>query len=141
MHNAARRAVYPAGTKGDSTNVNALQDLIQSWIDAEPGRSERALARKAHLGESTVNAIMRDPYQLPRRATRQKLARALDLPLATVEEAAAAAVGFHTVHLDSESQEMHAWAALLDDLPPADRDELWEIGRMKLRRMKEERGE
>lgn len=117
--------------------MNALQRLIQDWIDAEPGRSERSLARKAGLGESSVNAIMRrdDPVLMPRTKTRKVLAQAMGLPERIVHDAAAAAATFRVEA--SSSAEVQGWLALLEELPADRREELWEIGRMYLQRVKD----
>lgn len=122
-------------------SVNALQQLIQQWLDAEPGRSIRDLARRGGFrSPSTLHALMaRDaPASLPRKETLRKLAHGLEQPMATVESAAAEAAGFRAEKLDGESQEVQAWLALLGDLPESKRQELWEIGRLYLRRLKDE---
>ena len=120
--------------------MNALQQLIQDWIDAEPGRSVRVLAKQADMSHNTIYAILQrqDPAGMPRRETLEALARGLRLPVATVQEAAAEAAGFNVAELDPESQEVQAWVALLGDLPAQRRQELWEIGRLYLRRAQEE---
>ena len=119
--------------------MNALQLLIQDWINAEPGRSVRVLARQAKMSHNTIYAILQreEPVGMPQRKTLEDLARGLGLPLATVREAAAEAAGFRVEELDPESQEVQAWVALLGDLPPERRQELWEIGRLYLRMTKE----
>lgn len=120
-------------------SMNALQQLIQAWIDAEPERSVRVLARRGKMSHNTIYALMnRDaPASMPRQATLEGLSRGLGLPLTAVREAAADAAGFRVEELDSESQEVQAWVALLTDLPEERRQELWEIGRLYLRRAKE----
>lgn len=133
--------MYDAATEGDSYKVNALQRLIQDWLDAEPGRSIRGLASLSGISSpSTLHALMNrtEPASLPRKTTLRKLARGLGLPLHAVDAAAAAAAGFHVEPVDADSAEMQGWVALLDGLSEQDRRELWEIGRLKLRRMKEQ---
>lgn len=121
--------------------MNPLQQLIQDWVDTDPGNSVGLLAKRSELSRNTIYAIMQRevPAGLPRRDTLQRLAKGMGVPARQVEEAAAKAAGFRVDHeLDPESQEIQAWLALLDDLPSDRRTELWEIGRMYLRRAKEE---
>lgn len=120
--------------------MNALQQLIQDWIDAEPGRSVGVLATRAKMPRNTIYAILdrAAPAGMPRDVTLEKLARGMGVPLSMVKEAAASAAGYRVNELDPESQEIQAWLAMLGELPPQRRSELWEIGRLYLRRVKEE---
>lgn len=122
---------------GDDPIVNALQQLIQAWLDADPSHSIGLLAKRGGLPRNTIYALMNrtDPAGMPRRDTLRKIATGIGQPARVVEEAAAQAAGYRVDHdLDPESQETQAWLALLEDLPPQRRTELWEIGRMYLRR-------
>lgn len=121
-------------------DMNALQRLIQDWVDAEPGRSVRVLARRANMSHNTIYALLNraDPVGLPQKKTLEDLARGLGLPYSQVREAAVEAAGYRVEALDSDSQEVAAWVALLGELSPERRTELWEIGRLYLRRMKDE---
>jgi hypothetical protein len=119
--------------------VNALQQLIQDWIDADPSHGVGLLAHRSGLSRNTIYAIMeRDqPAGRPQRKTIEGLAKGLGLGVGQVDEAATRAAGYRVESgLDPESQEVQAWIALLDDLPPERRTELWEIGRLYLRRAK-----
>lgn len=120
-------------------DMNALQRLIVQWLDAEPERSVRVLARRGEMSHNTIYALLKrpEPASMPRRETLEGLSRGLGLPLTKVREAAAEAAGFRVEELDAESQEVQAWIALLTDLPEDRRQELWEIGRLYLRRAKE----
>jgi len=121
--------------------VNALQQLIQAWLDADPAHSVGLLAHRGKVSRNTIYAIMGrdDPAGLPRKSTLEGIAKGIGQPLAVVREAASQAAGFRvTGDLDPESQEVQAWIALLEDLPEQGRKELWEIGRMYLRRAKDE---
>lgn len=121
--------------------MNALQQLIQDWLDADPAHSVGLLAHRGNISRNTIYAIMgRDaPASLPRKATLRGIAKGIGQPLGVVEEAASEAAGYRVVgEVDPESQEVQAWIALLNDLPEAKRDELWEIGRLYLRRAKDE---
>lgn len=122
--------------------MNALQRLIQDWVDAEKGRSVRSLAEASGLPASTVAAMRnRDkPAATPRRENLRKLARGLGVPYQTVADAAAQAAGLLQVaELTSEQQKYRAWVALLDDLPPEEEERLWDIGVTFLRRIQEQK--
>lgn len=121
--------------------MNPLQQLIQDWVDSDKSHSVGLLASRGGISRNTIYAILQreDPAGLPRRETLRALAKGMGSPLRVLEEAAAKAAGFRVdTELDPESQEIQAWLALLDDLPEERRTELWEIGRMYLRRAKEE---
>ena len=120
--------------------MNALQELIQAWIDAEPGRSVGVLAERSKMPRNTIYAIMErdEPAGVPRDLTLEKLARGLGEPFRTVKAAAEQAAGYGVTELDPESREVQAWIAMLGEMTPEKRDELWEIGRLYLRRMKDE---
>lgn len=121
--------------------MNALQQLIQDWLDADPANTVGLLAHRGGISRNTVYAIMgRDtPAGLPRRSTLEGIAKGIGQPVAVVREAASRAAGFSVdSELDPESQQVQAWIALLEDLPDQRRQELWEIGRMYLRRAKDE---
>ena len=117
--------------------MNALRQLVQDWIDAEPGRSIGVLAQRAGMSRNTIYAAIKDDAGMPRKATREKLARGLGIPVRAVEDAAAQAFGYRVQQLDGDSQEVQAWIALLGELPEARREELWEIGRLYLKRIKD----
>lgn len=122
--------------------MNALQRLIDDWVNAEEGRSVRSLAKASGLKPSTVAAWTgRDaPAATPRRENLRKLARGLGVPYQTVADAAAKAAGLLQVEeLTSEQQKYRAWVALLDDLPPEEEERLWEIGVTFLRRIQNEK--
>lgn len=122
---------------GDSGGVNALRQLVQDWQDADPANTIGVLAHRAGMSRNTIYAATKDGAGMPRQATIKKLARGLGLPEQTVRDAAANAAGYRVEQLDSDSQEYQAWFALLGELPEDRRAELWEIGRLYLRRMKE----
>lgn len=120
--------------------MNALSQLIQDWLDADPSHSVGVLAKRGDISRNTVYAILNrtEPAGLPRRDTLRALAKGMGVPMRTLEEAAAQAAGYRVEALDSDSQEVAAWVALLGELSPERRTELWEIGRLYLRRMKDE---
>lgn len=122
--------------------MNALQQLIQGWLDSDPAHSVSLLAHRADdMSRNTIYAILgrEEPAGLPRKDTLRRLAKGLGIPLGTVEEAAATAAGYRVeAETDPESREIQAWLALLEELPEQRRTELWEIGRMYLRRAKDE---
>ena len=133
----------PRNPRSDDARVgeaNALQRLIQEWLDAEPNRNIRDLARAGKMNHNTIYALMNrtKPAGLPQGKTIEALARGLGVGTGVVRAAAAEAAGFHIEELDPESQEVQAWVALLGDLPPERRQELWDIGRLYLKRAKEE---
>lgn len=140
-HRQRGEARASRATGGDHRPVNALQELIQTWLDADEAHSVALLAHRGGLSRNTIYAIMKrsDPASLPRRDTLRRLAKGMELPARTVEEAAARSAGYRVdSELDPESQEIQAWLALLEDLSAERRTELWEIGRMYLRRAKDE---
>lgn len=120
--------------------MNALQELIQSWVDAEDGRSVRSLAKLSALPASTVAAMRNreDPAAMPRQESLRRLARGLGLPYQTVADAAAKAAGLRVEELNPDQQKYRAWVALLDDLPPEEEGRLWDIGITFLRRLQTE---
>lgn len=120
--------------------MNALQRCIQDWLDADPANTVGLLAHRSGLSRNTIYAIKDrdDPAGMPRKATLRKLAKGMGVPLGTLEDAAATAAGYRIEAMDPETQETQAWLALLEELPEARRGELWEIGRLYLRRSKEE---
>lgn len=141
VHSPSGCAHASSTTGGDDRPVNVLQQLIQSWLDADSTHSVGLLAHRGGISRNTVYAIMgRDtPAGLPRRSTLEGIAKGIGQPLNVVREAASQAAGFRVrSEIDPESQEVQAWIALLEDLPEQRRKELWEIGRMYLRRAKEE---
>lgn len=119
---------------GDDRQVNALRQLVQDWIDSDPGHSIGVLAHRADMSRNTIYAAIKDGAGMPRKATMEKLARGMGVPLQSVKEAAAEAAGYRVESLNSDSQEIQAFIALLGELPEDRRQELWEIGRMYLRR-------
>lgn len=124
----------------DDPSVNALQELIQGWLDADPEHSVGVLAHRGKIPRNTVYALLgRDePKSLPRTDTLEGLSKGMGIPLRQVREAAIDAVGgYHVEELDPDSQEIQAWVALLDELPQERRDELWAIGRLYLNRSRE----
>ena len=140
VHRSQGRADASRTTGGDHQPVNALQQLIQDWIDAEPGRSIGVLATRGKMPRNTLYAIMdrSAPASMPRETTLRKLAAGLGEPLEKVKRAAETAAGYGISEMDPESQEIQAWVAMLGELPPQRRAELWEIGRLYLRRVKDE---
>lgn len=133
----------PRNRRGHDDHVedlNPLQRLIQDWLDAAPGRSIRDLARAGGISHNTIYPIMRrdEPPTWLQDKTIEGLARGLGVGTGEVRHAAAQAAGYRVEDLDPESQEVQAWVALLADLPPQRRQELWEIGRLYLKRVKEE---
>lgn len=121
--------------------MNALQRLIQEWMDADPSHTVGLLAHRAPISRNTIYALLNrdDPAGLPQEKTLKKLAKGMDIPLRTVREAAVQAAGFRIEgEMDPETQEVQAWIALLEELSEERRTELWEIGRMYLRRAKDE---
>lgn len=114
--------------------MNALHKLVQDWLDADPGHSIGVLAQRAGMHRNTIYAAIKDGAGMPRKATLEKLAKGLGVPLRTVRDAAAEAAGYRVEALDPDSQEIQAFIALLGELPEQRRRELWEIGRMYLRR-------
>lgn len=121
--------------------MNALQQLIQDWIDSDPSHGVGLLVQRGGFkSRNTIYAIMErdDPAGLPRKETMQSLAKGLGVPLRVVEDAARRAAGYDIAELDPESREVQAWLALIGELPEDRRAELWEIGRMYLRRAKDE---
>ena len=117
--------------------MNALQALIQEWVDAEPGRSNRALAKKAGLPSTTIDAIRArdEPKSLPREDTLRALATGLGKPFQVVKNAAVEAIGYRVAEVGADRKH-RAWAALVDELTETDEDLLWSIGTEMLRRMK-----
>lgn len=141
MHGLPDPPAARSGTGGDDQSVNALQQLIQAWLDSDQSHSVGLLAHRADMSRNTIYAILsrNDPAGLPQKETLRKLAKGMGVPLGTVREAAATAAGYDIeTQLDPESQEIQAWMALLEELPEQRRTELWEIGRMYLRRAKDE---
>lgn len=141
MHRRDDTPGASGATGGDSSSVNALQQLIQDWFDADPSHTMAVLVQRGSFpSRNTIYAIMErdEPAGLPRKDTMERLAKGLGVPVRTVREAAEKAAGYGVEELDSESQEVQAWVALIGELPEDRRTELWEIGRMYLRRAKEE---
>ena len=141
VHRSGRRADASRTTGGDDRSVNALQQLIQDWLDADPSHTVGLLAHRSGLSRNTIYAIMGrdDPAGLPRRQSLEGIARGISQPVAVVRAAASEAAGYRvTADMDPDSQEVQAWIALLEDLPDQRRKDLWEIGRMYLRRAKDD---
>lgn len=123
---------------GDSGRVNALHTLVQEWMDTDPGHTIGVLAQRAGMHRNTIYAAIKDGAGVPRKATMEKLARGLGVPVQKVKDAAYQAAGFRVEAIDNpESPEIRGWLALLDELPPERRQELWDIGAMYLRRAKD----
>lgn len=75
--------------------MNALAAMIQEWIDAEPGRSRRLLARKAGIGAATIDTWFREDELAsgPQKDTLDRLAKGLGVPLVVIERAAVSSTG------------------------------------------------
>lgn len=108
--------------------MNALQRLIRSRM-AELDMSFRDVAARGGLPFGTVASLANRTThkQVPRRATLEKLAKGLDLPLDLVRMKAAEAAGYRyeeiPVTLES-SENVRIVAAAMHKMSPADQKKL-----------------
>ncbi|HEX5532625.1 MAG TPA: hypothetical protein VFX33_02660 [Actinomycetales bacterium] len=98
---------------------NALQQLLQDWLDAEPGRTLGDLAAKAGVHRNTFYAMAKrdQPKDMPDEETMRAMARAMELPYRQVVFAAVAAT-YHVERIDIDgSPNMRAIVAHLEEKP------------------------
>jgi transcriptional regulator with XRE-family HTH domain len=108
--------------------MNALQRLIRTRM-AELDMSFRDVAAKGGLPFGTVSALANKTVhrQVPRRATLEKLAKGLDLPLDLVRAKAAESAGYRleeTVTTLEAAEDIRVVAAAMTEMTPADRAKL-----------------
>lgn len=102
--------------------MNAVQRLIQSYIDEHPGESYASIARRAGMPRQTVYALAKrsQARQTPRPDTIKKLAKGLGTSEAVVRAAAGATAGYaaESNHGTQEivSEQRRLLIAVLDEL-------------------------
>lgn len=102
--------------------MNALQRLIRTRM-ADLNRSYGEVARRGDLPRSTVHHLASNETmgRVPKPSTLERLARGLDLPLATIRSAAASAAGFDLRAEPVDDPEIEVLIASLSQLSPQDR--------------------
>lgn len=117
--------------------MNALHNLVQEWMDADPGHTIGVLAQRAGMHRNTIYAAIKDGAGVPRKATMEKLARGLGVPVQKVKDAAYEAAGFRVEAIEGLDPEMRGWIAMLGELPPERRRDLADLANVYLKRAKD----
>ena len=117
----------PRDSGGDP--ADALQRLIQDWLDAERGRSLRQFATICGLSPSTLYAIMdedRPMIEPPRTKTINGMARGLGIPASIVKKAVSESVGYSVEDI-SDDPDLQILIAIGREISPAERRRLRRI--------------
>lgn len=127
----------PSSTKA-TVPMNALQRLIRARMAELELTYEELAKRGGFASHTTVWTLVnkKEHRTVPRRATLEKLAKALDMPLDMVRSAAAEAAGYTIEEVPLGSKVTTTLAAAEDvRIVAAAMGELSESDRAKLRRM------
>lgn len=119
--------------------MDRLKELVQGWIDAEPGRNARRLADAAGVSRTTVYSLLARTQQSRRmveRATLEALAAGMGVHANLLIEAARDDAGYWTDEArTATSPRVRALQAALDDLTEAEAEEVAEVAEVVLRRV------
>ncbi|MEU8139050.1 hypothetical protein [Streptodolium elevatio] len=119
--------------------MDRLKQLVEGWIDAEPGRNARRLADAAGVSRTTVYSLLSRTQQSRRmveRATLEALAAGMGMHPNLLIEAARDDAGYWTEDVRAAtSPRVRALQAALDDLTEAEAEEVAEVAEVVLRRV------
>lgn len=119
--------------------MDRLKQLVEGWIDAEPGRNARRLADAAGVSRTTVYSLLSRTQQSRRmveRATLEALAVGMGVHPNLLIEAARDDAGYWTEEVRAAtSPRIRALQAALDDLTEAEAEEVAEVAEVVLRRV------
>ncbi|WTW94742.1 hypothetical protein OG216_15705 [Streptomycetaceae bacterium NBC_01309] len=119
--------------------MDRLKQLVEGWIDAEPGRNARRLADAAGVSRTTVYSLLSRTQQARRmveRATLEALAAGMGVHPNLLIEAARDDAGYWTEDVRAAtSPRIRALQAALDDLTEAEAEEVAEVAEVVLRRV------
>lgn len=119
--------------------MDRLKQLVEGWIDAEPGRNARRLADASGVSRTTVYSLLSRTQQTRRmveRATLEALAGGMGVHPNLLIEAARDDAGYWTEEIRAAtSPRIRALQAALDDLTEAEAEEVAEVAEVVLRRV------
>ncbi|MDI2127416.1 hypothetical protein [Yinghuangia seranimata] len=119
--------------------MDRLKQLVEGWIDAEPGRNARRLADAAGVSRTTVYSLLGRSGQSRRmveRGTLEALAGGMGVHPNLLIEAARDDAGYWTDEIrTASSPRIRALQAALDELTEAEAEEVAEVAEVVLRRV------
>lgn len=119
--------------------MDRLKQLVEGWIDAEPGRNARRLADAAGVSRTTVYSLLsrtRQTRRMVERATLEALAAGMGVHPNLLIEAARDDAGYWTDEVrTATSPRIRALQAALDELTEAEAEEVAEVAEVVLRRV------
>lgn len=122
--------------------MNALQRLIQRYLDEHPGETYASIARRGNIKAGTVQAVAKRPRkrQMPTHETLEGLARGMSMSLDVVEQAARQAAGINAtvIEIGTDDEDVMMLLAVSRELDPERLRELARRARYLREEMEEE---